>query len=120
MDEQSRRKFIKYGLASLGAFLGSAAVLTIDKATGFKIGEHKYGIGLSEANASCGASADCSGGGGQCGASADCSGGGGQCGASADCSGSGKNSMGSGQCGASASCSGGGGQCGASASCGGQ
>ena len=98
MDEQSRRKFLKYGLASLGAFITSAAVLTVDKATGFKIGEHKYGVGMSEANATCGSSMDCSGGGGQCGSSMGCSGGG-------------KDSSGSGHCGSSMDCSGGGGQC---------
>ena len=107
MDEQSRRKFLKYGLASLGAFLGSAAVLTIDKATGFKIGEHKYGIGMSEANATCGSAFGCSGGGGKCGSAFECSGGG-------------EDSSGSGHCGSAFGCSGGGGKCGSAFECSGQ
>ena len=48
----------------------------------------------------CGASYNCSGGGGECGASYNCGGGGGQCGSSYNCSGGG------GQCGASYDCSG--------------
>ncbi len=100
MDEKSRRKFLKYGLASLGAFIASAAVLTVDKATGFKIGDHKYGLGLSEANATCGIGAGCAGGGGQCGIGAGCAGGGGQCGIGAGCAGGG------GQCGIGAGCAG--------------
>jgi hypothetical protein len=36
----------------------------------------------------CGASSNCSGGGGSCGASSNCTGGGGKCGASSNCSGS--------------------------------
>ena len=50
--------------------------------------------------ATCGFSANCSGGGGECGFSANCSGGGGVCGFSADCAGGG------GKCGLSADCAG--------------
>lgn len=100
MDKSNRRDFIKYGLATIGGFIASTVLIKIDQGTGFKVGAHNLDVGMSEANAACGASYNCSGGGGQCGASYNCSGGGGQCGASYNCSGGG------GKCGASYNCSG--------------
>ncbi len=100
MENEARRKFVKYGIATLGAFIASAAVVSIDKAAGFKVGDHTLNVGMSEANATCGAGMDCSGGGGQCGAGMNCGGGGGKCGAGMNCSGGG------GQCGAGMNCAG--------------
>ena len=100
MENKSKRNFIKYGLVSLGAFMGSALALTVDKSTGIKIGDHKYGIGMSEAQGTCGYGAGCAGGGGQCGYGAGCAGGGGVCGYGAGCAGGG------GVCGYGAGCAG--------------
>ena len=110
-DELTRRRFLKYGMATAGAFAASAVAVTVDKSSGFQIGRNKLNLGMSEANAMCGAVGSCAGGGGQCGAVGSCAGGGGQCGAVGSCAGGG------GQCGAVGSCAGGGGQCGAVGSC---
>ena len=99
-DDLTRRRFLKYGLATAGAFVASVVAVTVDKTSGFQVGRNKVNVGMSEANAACGASFNCSGGGGACGASFDCSGGGGKCGASFNCSGGG------GKCGAAFDCSG--------------
>ena len=85
--DQTRRRFLKYGLATASAFVASVAVLTIDKKTGFNIGKTKFNVDMSEASATCGAAYDCSGGGGTCGAAYDCAGGGGKCGAAYNCAG---------------------------------
>ena len=99
-DELARRRFLKYGMATASAFVASVVAVTVDKASGFQVGKSKVNVGMSQASAACGASYNCSGGGGDCGASYNCSGGGGECGASYNCSGGG------GKCGASYNCAG--------------
>lgn len=74
MENDSRRKFIKYGLASIGAFAASTIAFTLDKGAGLKIGRHSVDIGMSEASGQCGIGAGCAGGGGQCGIGAGCAG----------------------------------------------
>lgn len=86
-DDLTRRRFMKYGLATLGAFVASAVAITVDKTSGFMVGRNRVNVGMSQANATCGASFNCAGGGGECGASFNCSGGGGKCGASFNCAG---------------------------------
>ena len=61
--------------------------MKFDAADGVKVGQATIKLGMSEAQAKCGGSYDCSGGGGQCGGSYDCAGGGGKCGGSYNCSG---------------------------------
>ena len=99
-DELTRRRFLKYGMATAGAFVASVVAVAVDKSAGFQVGRSKINVGMSQANAACGASMSCSGGGGDCGAAMSCSGGGGKCGASMNCSGGG------GQCGAAMNCAG--------------
>lgn len=73
-DEFTRRRFIKYGLATVGALAASTLVTSIDKSSGFMIGRNRLNVGMSQANATCGAAYNCSGGGGQCGAAYNCAG----------------------------------------------
>ena len=96
----SRRGFLRKSLITAGATAGFLASVKFDAKDGVKIGNSTVGVGMSEAQAACGSSYNCSGGGGQCGSSYDCGGGGGQCGSSYNCSGGG------GQCGASYNCAG--------------
>jgi len=99
-DELTRRRFFKYGLATLSAFIASAVSMNVDKSSGFQVGRNNFSAGMSEANAQCGIGMGCSGGGGQCGIGMGCSGGGGQCGIGMGCSGGG------GQCGIGMGCAG--------------
>jgi len=71
---QTRRTFLKnavVGAGSAAAFLGG---VKFDAKTGIKIGGINFGLGMSEARATCGFSSDCAGGGGECGFSSSCAG----------------------------------------------
>ena len=87
MSTKSRRGFLQTALIAAGGAAGLLANVKFDATDGVKIGKTSVKVGMSEALAQCGFSADCSGGGGQCGFSADCAGGGGKCGFSANCAG---------------------------------
>ena len=101
-NQNERREFLKYGVMGIATFVASIAPFKLSVEEDFAVskGMKNFSIKESTASAECGASFNCSGGGGECGASFNCSGGGGQCGASFNCSGGG------GQCGASFNCSG--------------
>lgn len=98
--QKDRRDLIKLILASSAFAGGLAGAVRFNSGDGIKVGNLRIAAGLSEAQAICGSSFDCSGGGGQCGSSFNCSGGGGECGSSFDCSGGG------GKCGSSFNCGG--------------
>lgn len=93
-----RRTLLKY-VAAVATF-GAVSALSYDRTRTMRTGELSVSLGMSQAQAKCGTSYNCSGGGGQCGTSYSCSGGGGQCGTSYNCSGGG------GRCGTSSNCSG--------------
>jgi len=99
-EELTRRRFMKYGLVTVSAFAASVVAITLDKSSGFQVGRNRVNVGMSQANATCGFAASCSGGGGDCGFAADCAGGGGKCGFAANCAGGG------GKCGFAANCAG--------------
>ena len=105
MKHKTRRDFLKTTLKLTVVAATGMAASTMDikfnNSDGIRIGKDKtMSVGMSEANAMCGAGLNCGGGGGQCGAGLNCSGGGGQCGAGLNCS------CGGGQCGAGLNCSG--------------
>ncbi len=86
-EQESRRSFLKYLLA-VPAFV-IASIFAFKRSEGFKVGKFKTGsLGLSEADAMCGISLNCGGGGGDCGIGLNCSGGDGKCGIGLNCSGS--------------------------------
>jgi hypothetical protein len=99
-DDLTRRRFLKYGMATASAIVASVVVASVDKTTGFQVGRSKVNIGMAQANATCGFGAGCAGGGGECGFGAGCAGGGGVCGFGAGCAGGG------GVCGFGAGCAG--------------
>ena len=97
---EGRRRFLKIALVSAGAVVGALGASILAPGQEVRIGKPLAPRANAEAAGTCGAAADCAGGGGQCGAAANCAGGGGKCGAAADCAGGG------GKCGAAANCAG--------------
>jgi hypothetical protein len=98
----SRRRALKFGLRAAAALAAFGLDVKVDKKSGFDVGVTNPGVsvGISEANATCGAGLNCPGGGGECGAGLNCPGGGGVCGAGLNCPGGG------GVCGAGLNCPG--------------
>ncbi len=94
-----RRKFLKSIVGAVS--MGAAQILSFKKDEGIRLGELRPELGLSQAEAICGRSYNCTGGAGQCGTSFNCAGGGGECGSSYNCSGGG------GKCGSASACAGG-------------
>ena len=70
----ARRGFLKSAVITAGAAAGFLGAVKFDAKDGVKIGNSTVGFGMSEAHATCGFGAGCSGGGGQCGFGAGCAG----------------------------------------------
>jgi hypothetical protein len=90
--KSTRREFLSKGAKAGGltaAFgVGLFGTIRVNPDKGVYVANGvKVDIGIAEANAKCGSSYNCGGGGGSCGSSYNCSGGGGQCGSSYNCSG---------------------------------
>jgi hypothetical protein len=129
MENNSGRRIFLKGLFTTGT-LWLTTWFFFRKNQGFELAKMLHTFGPASAEAACGSSYSCSGGGGQCGSAYSCAGGGGQCGSAYSCAGGGRSdgggvrkhrrrhrSGGGGQCGSAYECAGGGGQCGSAYDC---
>ena len=71
---ESRRKFLKIALVSVGAVVGTLAASMFAAGEEVMIGRNLTSSGAAEAAGECSSGVDCAGGGGQCSSGVNCAG----------------------------------------------